>query len=291
MSKELTHRFHAALVRGLFAFSRALPLDVASGLGGFLGRTLGPRVASSAQRAAIANLKLIFPDMGEDERNALLSRMWDNLGRTAAELPHLPSGKLYARVKVGGAEHFPPEGKNTLFFSAHYGNWELAGPMAHNHGVPLSVIYRHANNPIVDKLIADIRGTQCVSLFPKGPRGAVKMAHALKKGISMAMLIDQKMNDGIAVPFFGYDAMTAPAIAMLALRYDLPIIPARVVRTHGAHFEGTVFPPLAYEKTGDNEKDILAIMTAINKMLEDWIRQHPEQWFWVHRRWPKELFQ
>ena len=95
------------------------------------------------------------------------------------------------------------------------------------------------------------------------------------------MLVDQKMNDGIAVPFFGVPAMTAPAIAQLALRYDLPILPAYVLRKSGAHFEAHMFPALEYEKTGDAEKDTLAIMTAINQMLEGWIRAHPEQWFWV----------
>ena len=85
-------------------------------------------------------------------------------------------------------------------------------------------------------------------MFQKGTRGAVKMAHAIKRGESLAMLVDQKMNDGIPVPFFGRDAMTAPAVAQLALRYDMPIIPARVVRTKGAHFEGTIFPPLVYER-------------------------------------------
>ena len=105
----------------------------------------------------------------------------------------------------------------------------------------------------------------------------------------MAMLIDQKMNDGIAVPFFGRDAMTAPAIAEFALRYDMPLIPVRAVRTKDCHFEVTIYPPLAYEKTGDDEKDILAIMTQINAQLESWIREYPEQWFWVHKRWPNGL--
>jgi KDO2-lipid IV(A) lauroyltransferase len=123
-------------------------------------------------------------------------------------------------------------------------------------------------------------------MFPKGTRGAVKMARAIKNNEAIAMLIDQKMNDGIAVPFFGVDAMTAPAIAQLALRYDLPILPAYVLRKGGAHFEAHMFPALKYEKTGDTEKDTLTIMTAINTMLEGWIRAHPEQWFWVHRRWP-----
>ena len=82
--------------------------------------------------------------------------------------------------------------------------------------------------------------------------------------------------------------MTAPAIAELSLRYDMPLIPGRVMRTKGCHFKGTVYPPLDFEKTGDKEKDMLAIMTQVNALLESWIRENPEQWFWVHKRWPKE---
>ncbi|NBX02857.1 MAG: lauroyl acyltransferase [Alphaproteobacteria bacterium] len=289
MNKDRKYRFEGVLVRGLFAFSRALPLDVASWLGGRLAEIFGPIISYKAHGIAEKNLAMIFPDMPKKEREKIREKMWNNLGRTAAELPHLPSEKLFACMKVSGTENALAAGQPMIFFSGHFGNWELTYPIAQNAGIETALIYRHANNKYVDDIITGIRASRCASQFPKGPRGAVKMAHALKKGYSLAMLVDQKMNDGISVPFFGLPAMTAPAVAILALRYDLPIIPARIVRTGGAHFEGTVFPPLAYEKTGDDEKDILTIMTVINKMLEGWIRENPEQWFWVHRRWPKDV--
>jgi Kdo2-lipid IVA lauroyltransferase/acyltransferase len=125
-------------------------------------------------------------------------------------------------------------------------------------------------------------------LLKSVPQGAVKIARAIKNNEAIAMLVDQKMNDGIPVPFFGLTAMTAPAIAELALRYDAPIIPARVIRIKGANFETIIYPPLVYTKTGDKGKDVYNIMLTINQMLESWIREHPEQWFWVHKRWPKD---
>jgi KDO2-lipid IV(A) lauroyltransferase len=100
------------------------------------------------------------------------------------------------------------------------------------------------------------------------------------------MLVDQKMNDGIAVPFFGRDAMTAPAIAELALRYDCTVLPARVERLPGAKFHVTVFPPHPLPTSGDKAADVLALMTTINATLEGWIRERPGHWFWLHRRWP-----
>ena len=287
--KELRNRFHAGLVHGLFALSTALPIDTASSIGSFLARRFGPRIAPSAHKSAIRNLKMIYPDMPEAERDVLLGKIWDNLGRNAAELPHLRGDGLFKRLHVTGLENLPAKGSPCIFISGHYGNWELTYPMAHDNGVPTALIYRHANNERVDKIICDIRSGHCVAQFPKGGRGAVRLAHAIKRGESLAMLVDQKMNDGIAVPFFGIDAMTAPAVATLAMRFGLPIIPARVIRKGGAHFEGIIYPPLQYVVTGDQQADELAIMTQINLMLEGWIREHPEQWFWVHRRWPKEV--
>lgn len=281
---KIKHLLEAAGLYVLFALFRLLPLDVASQLGGALARLIGPFL--SAQQVARRNLAMVFPEWTEEKRRDVLSRMWDNLGRVAAELPHLPREALFRRIQVQGSEHIPQDGSAAIFFSGHLGNWELTYPIARKHGVPVTLIYREANNAYVDKIIFDLRATQSANLLPKGPRSAIKLARAIKNGNSLAMLIDQKMNDGIPVPFFGRDAMTAPAIAELALRYNMRIIPARVVRTHGCHFDANVYAPLAITPTGDLEKDVRAIMLQINQMLESWIRQYPEQWFWVHKRWP-----
>jgi Kdo2-lipid IVA lauroyltransferase/acyltransferase len=100
------------------------------------------------------------------------------------------------------------------------------------------------------------------------------------------MLVDQKMNDGIPVPFFGRDAMTAPALAVLALRYDCAVVPIRMLRTKGAHFRMISEPPLVLPKTGNAEADRRALMVSVNGIVERWVREHPEQWLWLHRRWP-----
>ena len=102
----------------------------------------------------------------------------------------------------------------------------------------------------------------------------------------MAMLVDQKMNDGISVPFLGREAMTAPALAELALKKNCPIVPARVERLKGAHFRVTFYPPLEKPNSGDRKTDILSIMTEVNLILGAWITEQPEQWLWIHNRWP-----
>lgn len=283
--QTIKHLIEAAALYLLFTAFRLLPLDAASYIGGFMARAIGPLL--SAHKTASMNLAMVFPAMSPEEKHKILTNMWDNLGRVAAELPHLPGDKLFERVKLNGLETLPPTGKAVIFFSGHIGNWELNYPIAHRRGIPITIIYRQANNPYVDKMIEALRATQSESMLPKGSKGAIRLARAIKDGHSLAMLVDQKMNEGLPVPFFGRDAMTAPAIAEFALRYDMPLIPVRTMRTRDCHFEATVYPPLAFEKTGDDEKDKLAILTHINALLESWIREHPAQWFWVHKRWPK----
>ncbi len=273
------------LLRGFFGILRLFPLDAASYIGGLLARLIGPYLR--AHRIAERNLSLVFPDMESSKSKQILRDMWDNLGRVAAELPHLPSTEIYRHVIMKGLENLPDDNRPAIYFSGHIGNWELNYALAYQRGIPITMIYRKANNPYVDEFIARIRATQSSSMAPKGSAGVGTIARAIRKKNSLALLIDQKMNNGVAVPFLGHEAMTAPAIAELALRYDMPIIPARVIRTRGAHFEAEIFPALNFIRTGNDTHDIMTIMTLVNAHVESWVRQYPAQWFWVHQRWPK----
>lgn len=290
MLKKAKHYIEAGVLHLLFTAFRQFSLDTASFIGGWMARAIGPYL--SAHNTAYNNLSQVFPNLSRTEKNKILNKMWDNLGRVTAELSHLHNDYIIKRIKITGAENLPAHDKPAFMFSGHVGNWELLAPVAQLHNRPITAVYREANNSIVDGMIAEIRATRCLNLIPKGQQGAVKIVRAIKNNEAIAMLVDQKMNDGISVPFFSRPAMTAPAIAQLALRYDAPIIPARVIRTTGkkgwgANFEVIIYPPLEYKKTGDTAKDMQNTMLAINKMLESWIREHPEQWFWVHKRWPK----
>lgn len=286
MARHLVEAALFALARLLF---RALPLDAASGLGGWLGRMLGSRF-KRLNHVARVNLRIAFPEKTEAERDAIRLRMWEHLGRVAAEFAHLPGNGLYERMSCEGLHRLPVGDKPVQFISGHFGNWELNYPLAQEHGVPVTLIYRHANNPFIEHMIMRIRKSHAADMLAKGRRGAMKLARVLKSRMSLAMLVDQKMNEGIAIPFFGVDAMTAPAVAQFALRFNMPIVPSRVVRTQGCHFRATLYPPLDVPRTGDAEADTRAILLAINALLEGWIREHPEQWFWVHRRWDKALY-
>ena len=151
-------------------------------------------------------------------------------------------------------------------------------------GPSLLSVQRTANNPIVDRLLQRLRGAP--PAVAKGAKGGRKMLRHLHHGGQLGILVDQKLNDGIAVPFFGRDTMTAPAIARLGLRFHCPLVPARLERLNGARFRLSVLPPVEATHTGDVALDVLAVMTEVNALIESWVRDDPRQWFWVHRRWP-----
>jgi KDO2-lipid IV(A) lauroyltransferase len=148
------------------------------------------------------------------------------------------------------------------------------------------VVYRNFNNPYIDHYIRGIQRGSGVELIRKGAAGARRLIKQLREGQHTIMLVDQRMNDGIPVPFFGRDAMTAPAIAELAHKYDAAIVPVHVERLCGARFRVTVEPPLPLERSGDRHADVARTMTLVNQRIEAWVRARPEQWLWLHRRWP-----
>src|SRR5258708_10610854 len=163
--------------------------------------------------------------------------------------------------------------------------WENDALDAGQYGIYSAQSYRDANNPLIDGMIARMRGGNG-ELIAKGAIASRRAVAALRRGGHVSLLADQKLNEGIAVPFFGRPVMTAPALALLALRFDCAVLPVRVERLQGARFRLTLYPPLELPHTGNRDADGPALMAALNATLERWIRVRPEQWVWVHSRWP-----
>jgi KDO2-lipid IV(A) lauroyltransferase len=290
LSSTIGQQIEAGFTRLAMRLFASLPRERASALGGWLARTIGPRLGIN--RRARRNLARALPELDRAAQDRVIIEMWDNLGRIVAEFPHLKRLDAFtpgAAVEVAGLEHVDAaiaRGKPIIFFSGHFGNWEIAANTASLYGLKMAIVYRAANNPLVDRMMINLRRDLGAEPIPKGVQGARKIVGAIRAGQTLCMLVDQKMNDGIPVPFFGRDAMTAPAIAELALRYDCTLLPGRVERLPGARFRLTVSPPIALPASGDRAADVLALMTTINRTLEDWIRARPGHWFWLHRRWP-----
>jgi KDO2-lipid IV(A) lauroyltransferase len=278
----------AAGLIAIMSFFACLPVDWASGLGGRLARMIGPRLGMS--RRALRNIRTALPESGDAEHRRILRGMFDNLGRTVAEFPHMSwicaaeSGRVEI-VDASELQELKASGMPGLLFSGHFANWEAGSTVIHRlMGESLLSVYRAANNAAVNRVLRrTLRTRQAV---PKGAGGGRDLVRHLRDGGHVGMLVDQKLNDGIAVPFFGRDAMTAPALARLARHFHAPILPVRVERLVGAHFRFTVLPRLAVAETSDGTADVLATMTRVNGMIEGWIRDRPEQWWWLHKRWP-----
>ena len=284
------YRIEALAARAALALFGALPVDAASAVGGWLGRRIGPLL--TAHRTARRNLRRAFPEMSDADIARTLVRMWDNLGRVAAEYAHLETiANDPARVQIidpdGIAAGLRDDSKGSLMVSAHFGNWELALLPSYRAGLNQVSFYRAPNNPFVSVLVQRLRGRLGAGRFlPKSAEGARQALAMLKVGAHIAMLVDQKQNEGIAVPFFGRDAMTTPAPAAFAQRMRVPIVAAKVERVDGARFRITAFG-VEQAQSGDRRADVAETTRRINALFEGWIRARPEQWFWVHRRWPE----
>ncbi len=285
-------RLEGLALRVLFVLMRLIPRVVASALGGFIGRNLGPRL--SITRRARRHLAQAMPELSAVRQDQIIGEMWDNLGRVALEYPHIARIRVYesgSPVEITGLEHLDAamaSGKPVILFSGHLANWEIGALAVVQRGLHLLQIYRAANNPAVEAMMVAFRKSIGVEAVPKGAKGGRRSATVIKAGGVMGLLVDQKMNDGIPVPFFGRDAWTAPALAKLALRYDAVVIPWRVERLPRSTFRLKVFPVMDLAPTNDSASDVRRVMTDVNALLEAWIRDTPGQWFWLHRRWPDD---
>jgi len=271
---------------------RLLGLKMASAVGGFIGRHLFYHVQIIMDRAR-DNLRHAFPEMTEAEREAIVLEMCDNLGRTVAEYAHLDKFSLHGpdpRLEVINADigtRMMARGNGVMFFSGHFANWEMMPAVAAQLGFEGGEVYRPQNNPIIDRWLVKQRTRNGpAEQIAKGPRGTRRIFTLLRRGKAIFLLADQKTNEGIAAPFFGREAMTTPAPAMLALKLGASLIPASNERLNGSRFRMTVHPPIAFTPTGDESKDVYALTCAINDAIEKCVRARPSQWLWIHRRWP-----
>jgi KDO2-lipid IV(A) lauroyltransferase len=228
-----------------------------------------------------------MPEKNEKEITKIIKDMWENLGKVAGEYPHLSkiSPEKNNKIQIYGKKHLLLVKKTktpAIFFSGHLANWEILPNVAIKNGVPVLSIFRRPNNPFINFLIKYIRSN--LPMAPKGKEGARQLIYSLKKGRSIGLVIDQKMNDGIEVPFFNKPAMTSDALAQLCLRIKSLVIPVQVERMKNTNFKITFHNPLKIIKNGQ-KKTPLQIMTEVNLIMEKWIRKNPGQWLWLHRRW------
>jgi Kdo2-lipid IVA lauroyltransferase/acyltransferase len=281
------------IVHVVFGFLRLLGPEKASNLGGWLTRHCGPLLP--VHKVALANIRAAFPDMGESRVQEIAAGAWENLGRTGAEYAHL--GQLFdwdvnnpgnGRVEVEGIAYFDAlrdDEKPGIIFSAHLGNWELPAICAAKYGLEATAVFRAPNNAAARRIVHSIRSGTMGGLAAAGPGASFAMRNVLEKGGHLGMLIDQHFTRGVCVDFLGRPALTNPILGKFSKYFDCPVHGVRVIRLSGYRFRLELTPPVAIPKNADGEVDVAGAMAAMTAVVENWIREYPEQWLWMHRRW------
>ena len=284
--------FTVGLLRGIKHTVRKRMANVA----GALMRKMGPRFKE--HRIGREQLRAAFPEKTDAEIEQILGGVWDNLGRIAIEFAHLDEfcvegfGRQTTDIIT-----YPPEsrerydwimtsGKAAIGFAGHLANWELPGIGAKLIGVKSAVLYRRPNIGAVNDVIVKLREPLMGELIPTGLDAPVRLARLLQSGVHVGMLADQHYSKGVEVMFFGRRCLANPLLAMLARQTELPIYGMRVVRKpDGNSFWGEISPPVEPVRDADGRIEIKGTMQAITSVIERWVRQYPEQWLWLHRRW------
>ncbi len=278
----------------LKAIRRTDPQRTVRFAGRFL-RRIGPWLPE--HRIGRANLAAAFPDWPPAEIERVLAGVWDNLGRLGAEFIHLDHLFNFdpARPDLSRIE-FSPETKDrflrlhdakkpALIFAAHLANWELPALAAAAFGLDTVVLFRPPNIPNVSRFVLGVRLSRMGRLIPTTLDAPMRIAEAMEQGSHAGMLVDQYYTRGVDVTFFGRRTKANPLIARLARHIDGPIHGTRVIRLPGDRFRVDLTEAIEPPRDAKGEINVAATMQLITSILEGWIREHPEQWLWLHRRW------
>ena len=295
-AKSLGGATVGALTIGLLRATRYFdPIKTADTFGR-ITRLIGPRLRE--QRIARENLTAAFPEKSPEEIETILAGVWDNLGRMGAEFAHLdhiwdydadnpekPSRIEFTPRTKELFDRLRDDGKPALFFACHLGSWELPALGAVAHGLDAAILYRRLNIEAADLAIEQIRSVNMGTLIPAGRNAPLKLAEALQRGQHVAMLVDQYLTGGVEVTFFGRKTKANPMLARLRRQFECPIHGTRIIRLPNNRFRAEVSEEVKPVRDASGQIDIQGTTQAIASVVEGWIREYPDQWLWLHRRW------
>ena len=258
-------------------------------------RRIGPLLPE--HRLGRANLRAAFPEKSAAEIERILSGVWDNLGRVAAEFVHLNEFRVeYPDTSDTDTVIFDPimvervqrviAAKATLSFACHSGNWEIPAVIGHQLGVNSAILYRRPNIAAIGDAIVGLRGGVMGQMIPTRLDAPVRLAHLLQEGMHVGMLVDQHYTKGVDVQFFGRPCKANPLIALLAREFDCPVYGLRAIRLPDRNrLRIEITDPVELPRDGNGRIDVQSAMQAITNVVEGWVREYPDQWLWLHRRW------
>jgi Kdo2-lipid IVA lauroyltransferase/acyltransferase len=281
----------AGVLRTIRLTSRKRMADFAGGL----MRKVGPW--RSEHGVGRANLAAAFPDKSPPEIEEILAGVWDNLGRVTAEFAHLDRIKTYDPAVPGPADieydqvtyerfhRLRLDNKPALIFTAHLANWELPAMVAAAYKLEMIAVYRQPNIRAVADAVLRIRGNSMGELMPTGLDTPLRLGEALAAGRHVGMLVDQYAVRGVEVNFFGRPTRANSLLARLARQVECPIHGARMIRLPDHKFRIEMTDAVEPARDSDGRIDVQGTMQVITDVVEGWVREHPEDWLWLHRRW------
>jgi KDO2-lipid IV(A) lauroyltransferase len=293
--KPLGEAAVGALTIALLRTTRYFDPIKTADLFGRIARLVGPLMRE--QRIGRANLTAAFPEKSPAEIETILAGVWDNLGRVGAEFAHLdhiwmhdPAVPEDSRIEITPRTHelfaqLRLDGKPALIFASHLGNWELPALAAVAHGLDAAILYRRPNIASADRIIEQIRAVKMGTLIPAGRDAPLKLAQALQDGQHVAMLVDQYLTSGVEVTFFGRKTKANPMLARLLRQIECPIHGVRIIRLPNHRFRAELSEEVQPVRDASGQIDIQGTTQAIASVIEGWIREYPDQWLWLHRRW------
>ncbi|MEW6643683.1 MAG: lipid A biosynthesis lauroyl acyltransferase [Pseudomonadota bacterium] len=294
-TKPLTEAVIGGLVVVVLRVTRHFDAERTANAFATITRAVGPYLPE--HKIGRANLKAAFPDKSDAEIEAILLGVWENLGRVGAEVAHLdhvwdldPAHPERSRIELapGTAEIFGKlhdDGKGALIFASHLANWELPALAAPAYGLDSAVLFRRPNIAAADRAIQKIRAVNMGTMVATTPDAPLRLARALEDGIHVGMLVDQHFGRGVDVTFFGRKAKANPLLARLARQIEVPIHGVRIVRLPGYRFRAELSEEIPPVRDARGKIDVAATMQAVTSVIEGWVRENPEQWLWLHRRW------
>ena len=289
--KIIKYFFEFTSIISLFCIFKIIGLKNASNLGSVLGRLIGPFFRS--KNITKQNIKIGLGNLDEKRETEIINAMWSNIGRTFAEYAFLKNFKFdktnFSHIKINGTNYLEQIKKNNdpvIFYSGHFANFELMAMELDKFGIKAAAIYRPLNNFLLNPIMEYLRRKYiCPNQIPKGRMGMREIISRVKDGCSIALMVDQRVGEGLRIPFFNKPAHTTTVPAQLALKYNCRLVPIFLERKEGINFEMTVHEPYEIQKTGDTDQDTKSITLKINQLIEKMIIKNPTQWLWPHNRW------
>ena len=270
-----------------------IPVDTAGRMFEGFARWLGPKIWR--HKVVMDNLAIAFPEKSLEERKKLASDSWAQMARTLLEYIYLDEifdlDKEHTesdRIEIKNAEQFlklRDDGLPAILFTGHIANFELLPLVSTRFDLQIKSLFRKPNNKYAASHVAGARKEFSKNLIASGPGASFQLMSALERGDHIGLLVDQKFRRGIQVPFFGKDAPTNTLLAKLARRYGCPVHGARTVRLPNGRFRLEITDELVLPRDKNGEVDIRGTTELVTNIIEGWVREYPEQWLWMHRRW------